>query len=245
MNANTSKPVKATNPRRKLSPRKITRLLVIIFLVFIFFKILFTCSSRQNFDTSNVKVKTLKTGPYNLIFDDLNDLHLPAAIENGVKHPIANREAAIHALDSLVFIQNNSLYAIDRLTHSIPYLTPASARLLERIGIAFQDSLKRRNIPLRKFVLTSVLRTEHDVQQLQRINRNASANSAHRYGTTVDISTLRFVPIDQSVIPKKETQDAPKYRQILEYVLRDLRHQGYCYVLREYKQHCFHVTSRL
>ena len=44
--------------------------------------------------------------------------------------------------------------------------------------------------------MTSVLRTQDDVKRLRRRNGNASANSAHFYGTTFDVSWKRFQKIE-------------------------------------------------
>ncbi|MBP5479429.1 MAG: hypothetical protein J6Y15_08730, partial [Bacteroidaceae bacterium] len=94
-------------------------------------------------------------------------------------------------------------------------------------------------------VITSVLRTTDDVRKLQKGNGNATTNSCHCYGTTVDISYNRFMPITG-----KHTSSMPLTRmdydmkQVLSEVLYDLREQEKCYVKYELKQGCYHLTVR-
>ncbi|MBR1733486.1 MAG: hypothetical protein IJ729_07115, partial [Alloprevotella sp.] len=175
---------------------------------------------------------------------DSNALHMAAAEQFGLPHPIADRDEAARDVGELVEIRDSEFTTIDRLSHSIPYLTPHAADLLERIGRNFRDSLLNRGIRPYKVIVTSVLRTEEDVARLRRVNRNASGNSAHRYGTTFDISTLRYNTPTSDSIPRQECHDTPRLRQVLEYVLRDLRHEGWCYVVKERRQHCYHITAR-
>ena len=87
-------------------------------------------------------------------------------------------------------------------------------------------------------IVTSVLRTGSSVKKLRRSNGNASANSAHVYGTTFDVAYTRF--------KKDGRKDAPeeKLKSVLADVLQDLRLQKKCYVRYEFKQGCFHITAR-
>ena len=83
-------------------------------------------------------------------------------------------------------------YVVDSLTHSIPYLVPCASALLDTIGSNFLDSLTAKGLNPNQVIVTSVLRTENDVKRLRRRNRNASANSAHCFGATFDVSWKRF-----------------------------------------------------
>ena len=58
---------------------------------------------------------------------------------------ILNREEAEKVKDDMEEIATNEYYEVEKLTHSIPYLIPQAADLLEDIGRNFQDSLKNRN----------------------------------------------------------------------------------------------------
>lgn len=59
----------------------------------------------------------------------------------------------------MVEIKTNDYYEVEELTHSIPYLVPEAANLLEDIGKNFQDSLKNLNASIYKIKVTSVTRT--------------------------------------------------------------------------------------
>ena len=176
----------------------------------------------------------------NRIFKDGNDTHLSAAKKIGIR-PLADREAIEGQMMYLRSIEGDDKpYAIDKLTHSSPYLVPEAAALLCDIGYNFQDSLRNKHLPEYSVIVTSVLRTDADVKSLSKRNINASQRSVHCYGTTVDVSYARF---------KKHDDNAPDVSQtdlkaVLTEVLRDLRNQERCYVKYEIKQGCFHITAR-
>jgi len=64
---------------------------------------------------------------------------------------------------------------------------------------------------------------------------NASANSAHVYGTTFDVAYARY--------KGAEKEETDKLKSVLAEVLQDLRKQKKCYVRYEFKQGCFHITN--
>ena len=132
---------------------------------------------------------------YRRTFGDLNEAHLNVAQAIGIT-PIASRKEAEHMKEKLQHIETNDLYVVDSLTHSIPYLIKGAAQLLDTIGNNFLDSLTAKGLNPNKIIVTSVLRTEDDVKRLRRRNGNASANSAHFYGTTFDVSWKRFKKVE-------------------------------------------------
>jgi hypothetical protein len=181
---------------------------------------------------------------YKREFNDMNDVQLEVAQALGVP-PVADREAAEKLKSRLVKLENNDLYVIDSLTHSIPYLVPRARDLLDTIGRHFQDSLAAKGLNPYKLVITSVLRTEADVAKLSRRNVNASENSTHRYGTTFDLSYWRYVKIPD--LRGRPYEDVPPeyLRATLGQVLKDLHDKGnVCYIKYERKQNCFHITVR-
>ena len=78
-------------------------------------------------------------------FNDLNEVQLAVAQAVGVP-PVEDRDAAEHMKQRLVEIVDNDLYSVDELTHSIPFLVPSAAELLDRIGRNFQDSLSAKGL---------------------------------------------------------------------------------------------------
>ena len=177
-------------------------------------------------------------------FNDMNEVQLRMAQAIGVP-PVADREAAEKLKNKLVRLEDTDTYVVDSLTHSIPYLIPEAKALLDLIGKNFQDSLSAKGLNPNKLVITSVLRTEADVERLRRRNLNASENSTHRYGTTFDLSYWRYVKIPE--LRGRPYEDVPPeyLRATLSQVLKDIHDQGnLCYIKYERKQNCFHITVR-
>ena len=145
---------------------------------------------------------------------------------------------------NLQHIASNELYAVDSLTHSIPYLIPGAASLLDTIGANFLDSLQAKGLNPNRVIVTSVLRTRNDVKRLRRHNVNASANSSHCYGTTFDISWKRFEKVEDKDRRPMQDVNADTLKMVLSEVLRDLRKAESCYIKYELKQGCFHITTR-
>ena len=174
---------------------------------------------------------------YSATFNDLNNVQLATAKKLGLKHPLNNRNEAKAVKKRLVRIQSNKYYTVDNLTHSIPYLTEGAAGLLDTIGKNFIDALDKKGLKSNKIIVTSVLRTQEDIKKLQQSgNVNASSNSAHCYGTTFDITYIRYA---------KTPKDSQALKKVLGEVLLDLKKQKKCYVKYEVKQRCFHITSRI
>ena len=176
---------------------------------------------------------------YPLLFNDLNDVQLVAAHANGTPHTLtmADLEEGTYGLQH---IETNKLYKVDPLTHSAPYLVPKAKDFLEDLGEAFQDSLYNRGYDRRhRFIVTSVYRTQDHIRRLRRSgNVNATQNSCHQYGTTVDITYVRF---DK---PEEYRANDPKLLQLLMQTVYDMHKAGRCYVKYERKQSCLHITVR-
>lgn len=180
---------------------------------------------------------------YRRTFGDLNATQLKAARAFGVA-PVASRREAERMKGKLVRIAGNDLYAVDSLTHSIPYLVPRASALLDTIGANFLDSLAAKGLNPNRILVTSVLRTEEDVKRLRRRNVNASKNSCHAYGTTFDVSWKRFVKVEDEGGRPLQDVSADTLKMVLAEVLRDVRRADKCYVKYELKQGCFHITVR-
>lgn len=173
---------------------------------------------------------------YKSEFPDSQSVQIQAAQKWGVR-PVKNREDAEHRKKELVYIGESPYYHVDRLSSSIPYLVPRAALMLQDIGEAFFDSLYAKGLPLHQLIVTSVLRSMDDVAKLQRHNPNATEQSCHLYGTTIDICYNRYQPLTREV-----RNDTLKW--VLSEVLRDKRQEGRCYIKYEVKQGCFHMTVR-
>ena len=173
---------------------------------------------------------------YKSEFPDSQSVQIQAAQKWGVR-PVKDREDAEHRKKELVYMGESPYYHVDRLSSSIPYLVPRAALMLQDIGEAFFDSLYAKGLPLHQLIVTSVLRSMDDVAKLQRHNPNATEQSCHLYGTTIDICYNRYQPLTREV-----RNDTLKW--VLSEVLRDKRNEGRCYIKYEVKQGCFHMTVR-
>lgn len=175
---------------------------------------------------------------YDRIFNDLNDVQLEAARKNGLRDAIRQEDVAESR--KLRKIETSRYYTVEKLTHSMPYLVPKAADLVEDIGQAFQDSLFNRGYNRNhRITVTSVLRTREQVTQLRKSNVNSTENSCHCYGTTIDISYYTFQTPEYG-----RTASVEKMRQVLMQVMYDMRKQGRCYVKYEKQQSCLHITVR-
>ena len=172
---------------------------------------------------------------YKRSFPDLNDKHLEVAKAVGIR-PLEDREEAESMKEKLTHITDNEFYVVDSLTHSIPYLVPRASALL--------DSLAAKGLNPNQVIVTSVLRTQSDVKRLRRRNGNASANSAHCFGATFDVSWKRFKKVEDEDGRPLQDVGSDTLKLVLSEVLRDLRQAEKCYIKYELKQGCFHITAR-
>lgn len=180
---------------------------------------------------------------YKRSFPDLNDKHLEVAKAVGIR-PLEDREEAESMKEKLTHITDNEFYVVDSLTHSIPYLVPRASALLDTIGSNFLDSLAAKGLNPNQVIVTSVLRTQSDVKRLRRRNGNASANSAHCFGATFDVSWKRFKKVEDEDGRALQDVGSDTLKLVLSEVLRDLRQAEKCYIKYELKQGCFHITAR-
>ena len=180
-----------------------------------------------------------KVSTYERKFSDMQEKQKRAAIANGLapfksRADIEQQYKRLRREKRLVKIESNSKYVVRPLTYSSPYVVPKVERLLEDIAESFQKKTQSKA----RFMVTSVLRTEEDVKKLRRTNGNASTASCHCNATTIDISYVRF---DQD---ESRPRDEYQLRLALAQTLYELRKQGRCYVRRERKQYCYHITVR-
>ena len=179
---------------------------------------------------------------YKRSFPDLNDKHLEVAKAVGIR-PLEDREEAESMKEKLTHITDNEFYVVDSLTHSIPYLVPRASALLDTIGSNFLDSLAAKGLNPNQVIVTSVLRTQSDVKRLRRRNGNASANSAHCFGATFDVSWKRFKKVEDEDGRPLQDVGSDTLKLVLSEVLRDLRQAEKCYIKYELKQCSLLPTS--
>lgn len=180
--------------------------------------------------------------PANVIADK-NEIQLLHAQTNGLKKPFLSNEDFDTTYQKLVDkyelveLKDSRLYRIKSLKHSQPFLIPEAVSMLDEIAIRFQEKLKEKKLGNYAFFLTSILRTVETQQKLSKRNGNATENTAHYYGTTVDISYKDFYNLDNDTIE-------PKWEVIQELMktLLEMRKECKLLAVKERKQSCFHIT---
>lgn len=199
----------------------------VIPLITLLFILLTSCASHRG--------AVPETFPFQ--FSDPNPHQLAAAKKYGID-PLEDRSELERVKRKLKHIEECEYYAVDPLTHSVPYLTRDAAKLLKDIGKQFQKKLKKHKMGKHKIIVTSVLRTKEDVRKLMKVNSNAVSNSAHCHATTFDLSYRRFKHVEGA------QANAAQMKYLLGEVLDELRAKGRCYVRYETKQTCLHITVR-
>jgi hypothetical protein len=187
---------------------------------------------------------------------DPQSVQLPAAKAKGLSAPVANRAKLASCESQLTPLVDNERYALAEMSHSVPMVTPATAALLDEIGRRFQARLAKLGLPNYRLVVTSGLRTLEDQRQLQESgNANAVRESAHFYGTTVDLAYMNWqspsYPFDRIALASVgELSEARQCRNqvlkaVLSETLTELRKEKRAFVMHEgLRQACFHVTAR-
>lgn len=233
----------------KISSKELYIVLIVCFLVFLvlaIFKLNFKNEKRQNqFELSDCNPAQNANAPIESTrkLNDLNEIHLIHAQKNGLKNIIeTNEEFDSKVVDfvdknTLMKVVDNEYCRLKSLTHSKPYLIPQAVGMINEIGYRFQEELKakkQRNYAMR---VTSLLRTVESQSKLSHRNRNATAHSAHMYGTTIDISYKNFINLENDSV-----ESSYEGVQALTKVITDMREECKLLVVRERKQACFHIT---
>ncbi len=151
-------------------------------------------------------------------------------------------------------------WTLYQLNFSVPYVTPSTHALLTEIGQRFQQQLDSVDVPHYRLVITSALRTADRQAALRRANSNASKiESAHEFGTTVDIAYRRFAPpiepmaLDpalggrdlmyrDSVLAATANLRAAELQALLGRVLQEMKEEGKVMVMMERQQTVYHIT---
>ena len=184
------------------------------------------------------RIRVRMLGSLRKVFNDSNYIHLGVARKYGIT-PIMKLSDAWNLKVPVIRVVPTETYYIDKLTYSLPYLVPRAKKLLDDIAQTWKDSLTARGGGDYRLKVTSMLRTPATIKKLRRRNMAAVDSSAHQYGTTFDISFVKFV-CDNPSTPRT----AEDLKNLLAEVLYDLREEGRCYVKYEHKQGCFHITTR-
>ena len=188
-------------------------------------------------DAPNGPVRSYFTERFDEVFNDSNYVQYESAERLGID-PIHTLYDAYHTRRPLIKVKDCEHYSVEDLTHSMPFLVPEAAQLLEEIGRDFCDIVEERGGDRsNKIIVTSLLRSPYSVRKLRRVNRNAVDSSTHMFATTFDISWSHFECSDST-----KAVNAAVLKGILAEVLKKKREEGRCFVKYEKKSPCFHIT---
>jgi hypothetical protein len=156
----------------------------------------------------------------------------PCSDANDISKRITSRK--------LFRVKTGRRYIIEDMTHSYPYLTRDSRKLLNEIGKRFKEKVTKDGLKGSRFIITSMTRTSEKIKGLGKNNLNVSENSPHLNGNAFDISYARFS------FRKLYVTDCDKWymKEALAEVIWQLNEEGKCWATYERKQGCFHVVSR-
>ena len=199
----------------------------------------------------------------------LNPEHVARARALGIERLPDRSAAALLTADTsadapLRPVKTNTRYAVNaQMRYGVPYVVPAMRRLLDLVGLRFQEALRARGMPPYRYLITSALRTTADQVALRAVNHNAASGvSSHEFGTTVDLHYERFdyVPQNDSLpsgsrlyepllawrVTRASTRLGVQHPRALKAVLADvltqLQAEGKVMVIYERRQPVFHVT---
>lgn len=205
------------------------------------------------------RVPNLTRAEKQLLLRDVNAVQIARARKLGVPRGAAVEPLA--ASGKLVKLADTTAFWIVRdLKYSVPYVTPAAEAMLADLSQRFHERLDSLGLPRYRLDITSVMRTPEKQSALRKANSNASrVESAHEFGTTVDIAYRRYappisdsilgVPLDaetrlwgDSLLVDTGRKRAAEMQAILGRVLREMQSEGLLMVRMEKRQTVYHIT---
>jgi uncharacterized protein DUF5715 len=182
---------------------------------------------------------------------DVNAEQVATARRLGVRASGRGRIERLRRAGRLVALGDSTPYWVLRdMDHSVPYVTRDTRTMLVELGRRFHARLDRLGLPRYRMKVTSALRTARTQEELRKINTYASATeSAHEFGTTVDVSHERFaVPanpaleMEVEMLQEVEKENAKVLQAELGRAIAELRDRGALHVMMENRQPVYHMT---
>ena len=189
---------------------------------------------------------------------DVNERQLERARRLGVR-PGTPLHTAVGAGQLVELADTTANWALRELDFSEPFVTPATEALLVEVSRRFHARLDSLGVPRYRVDITSVLRTPEKQAALRRANANASrVESAHEFGTTVDIAYRRYAPpatydgglgdhpvtraLADSLMAETARLRGAELQALLGRVLLELQREGKVLVRMERSQTVYHIT---
>jgi hypothetical protein len=207
------------------------------------------------------KVPDLTRQERSILRLDVNAIQLMRAHQLGIPQG-ADLQQMIAAGRLVQLPEATRLWVLRDMKYSQPYLVPSAAAMLIEIGQRFQARLDSLGLPRFRLEVTSGLRTADAQAALRRRNRNAAhTESAHEFGTTIDIAYRKFSPpldnglgkdgpalnADARMVSDSMWMQLARYRSaelqaVLGRVLQEMRIEGKLLTRMERNQPVYHTT---
>ncbi len=220
-----------------------------------------TVASRaDSVDRMLRKVQALTRTEQFALRRDVNAVQIRKARALGIPRN-SNIEDLARAGRLVRLADHTEYWSLYRLNFSVPYVTPSTEALLAEIGERFHKELDSLQVPRYRLMITSALRTADKQAALRRGNSNASKiESAHEFGTTVDVAYRRFAPplglvsppdptlagrdvaFSDSVMVKTANTRSAELQAVLGRVLQQMKDEGKVMVMMERSQTVYHIT---
>lgn len=208
----------------------------------------------QSVDSKLRKVPGLTRQERSQLRRDVNAVQIERARQLGIT-PGSPIEPLIASGRLVELPASTDQWVVRELKYSEPYVTPATKAMLTEIAERFHARLDSLEIPHYRLDITSVLRTSDHQAALRRANSNASRiESAHEFGTTVDIAYRRFaapshapnVDVDpflrDSLIIETGRLRGAELQALLGRVLAEMQNENKLLVRMERRQTVYHIT---
>lgn len=195
------------------------------------------------------KVRNLSRWEQMKLRKDVNAIQIARARQLGIR-PSGDLQSLLQTGTLVELPPYTRYWTLHNLSFSVPYVTPSMAVLLTEIGQRFQARLDSLNVPPLRMVITSALRTPENQAALRRRNSNASKiESAHEFGTTVDIAYRRFAAPEEdaglltdSLYATTANKRSAELQAVLGRVLQEMQAEGKVMVMMERRQTVYHIT---
>jgi hypothetical protein len=203
------------------------------------------------------KVRGLTREERAVLKQDVNARHLAVAQAGGVRASGTSQIERLRRSGRLVQLEDTTRYWVMRdLTHSVPFATPSAKGMLFEASRRFQARMDELGLPRFRLTVTSVLRTDESQAELRQRNSNAASGvSAHEFGTTMDISHIRYSPppaerglppelvqLHDALLMDVAQRNASALQGELGRVLGEMRREGKLKVMMERQQPVYHTT---
>ncbi|MBD0320066.1 MAG: hypothetical protein ICV87_07025, partial [Gemmatimonadetes bacterium] len=214
-------------------------------------------AQADSVDRALRKVRGLTREERAVLKQDVNARQLAVAQAGGVRASGTAEIERLRRSGRLVELEDTTRYWVMRdLTHSVPFSTPSAKGMLLEASRRFQARMDELGLPRFRLTVTSVLRTDETQAELRRRNSNAASGvSAHEFGTTMDISHIRFSPppaepglppelvqLRDSLLTDVAQRNASALQGELGRVLGEMRREGKLKVMMERQQPVYHTT---